>query len=442
MKHLCIISCPIDCYAGYGARSRDIVKAIIDLKKDEWDIKIAPQRWGNTPWGFIEDHKEEWGFLKQYFLNTPQLPKQPEVWMQITVPNEFQAVGKYNIGITAGIETTICDASWIEGINRMNLTLVSSEHAKKVFQDSKFEKRDQRTNQLMGTVQLEKPIEVLFEGADLDKYKVIEPKDIQTVDFNIKESFAYLFVGHWLQGHLGEDRKNVSLLVKAFYETFKNKKNKPALILKTSGAGSSYMDRDQILSKINQIKETVNSKDLPNVYLLHGELSDEEINELYNHPKVKAMVSLTKGEGYGRPLLEFSLVKKPIITTKWSGHLDFLNEEFVSLIPGELKQVHPSAVVPNIILAESQWFTPDMGHVGHYLRDVFENYKDYKEKANRQSFYAKSNFSWDKMKEKVGELFGKHIPEFPKQVQLKLPQLKKIELPKLKKVEPETIETK
>ena len=442
MKHLCIISCPIDCYAGYGARSRDIVKAIIDLKKDEWDIKIAPQRWGNTPWGFIEDHKEEWGFLKQYFLNTPQLPKQPEVWMQITVPNEFQAVGKYNIGITAGIETTICDASWIEGINRMNLTLVSSEHAKKVFQDSKFEKRDQRTNQLMGTVQLEKPIEVLFEGADLNKYKVIEPKDIQTVDFNIKESFAYLFVGHWLQGHLGEDRKNVSLLVKAFYETFKNKKNKPALILKTSGAGSSYMDRDQILSKINQIKETVNSKDLPNVYLLHGELSDEEVNELYNHPKVKAMVSLTKGEGYGRPLLEFSLVKKPIITTKWSGHLDFLNEEFVSLIPGELKQVHPSAVVPNIILAESQWFTPDMGHVGHYLRDVFENYKDYKEKANRQSFYAKSNFSWDKMKEKVGELFGKHIPEFPKQVQLKLPQLKKIELPKLKKVEPETIETK
>ena len=442
MKHLCIISCPIDCYAGYGARSRDIVKAIIDLKKDEWDIKIAPQRWGNTPWGFIEDHKEEWGFLKQYFLNTPQLPKQPEVWMQITVPNEFQAVGKYNIGITAGIETTICDASWIEGINRMNLTLVSSEHAKKVFQDSKFEKRDQKTNQLMGTVQLEKPIEVLFEGADLDKYKVIEPKDIQTVDFNIKESFAYLFVGHWLQGHLGEDRKNVSLLVKAFYETFKNKKSKPALILKTSGAGSSYMDRDQILSKINQIKETVNSKDLPNVYLLHGELSDEEVNELYNHPKVKAMVSLTKGEGYGRPLLEFSLVKKPIITTKWSGHLDFLNEEFVSLIPGELKQVHPSAVVPNIILAESQWFTPDMGHVGHYLRDVFENYKDYKEKANRQSFYAKSNFSWDKMKEKVGELFGKHIPEFPKQVQLKLPQLKKIELPKLKKVEPETIETK
>ena len=442
MKHLCVISCPIDCYAGYGARSRDIVKAIIDLKKDEWDVKIIPQRWGNTPWGFIEDHNEEWGFLKNHFLNTPQLPKQPEVWMQITVPNEFQSVGKFNIGITAGIETTICDASWIEGINRMNLTLVSSEHAKKVFQDSKFEKRDQKTNQLLGNIQLEKPVEVLFEGADINKYKVLESKDIKTVDFDIKESFAYLFVGHWLQGHLGEDRKNVGLLVKAFYETFKNKKNKPALILKTSGAGSSYMDRDQILAKINQVKETVNSKDLPNIYLLHGDLSDEEINELYNHPKVKAMISLTKGEGFGRPLLEFSLIKKPIIVSKWSGHLDFLNEEFVSLIPGELKQVHPSAAVPNIILAESSWFSPDTGHVGHYLKDIFENYKDYKEKANRQTFYAKSNFSWEKMKEKTNELFTKYIPEFPKQVQLKLPQLKKIELPKLKKVEPENIETK
>jgi glycosyltransferase involved in cell wall biosynthesis len=441
-KNKCVIYAPLETYSGYGSRSRDIIKAIIELKKEEWDIKIISCRWGNCPWGFIEDHEEKWGFLKPYILKTP-LNYQPDYMFWITIPPEAQIVGKWNCLITAGIETTVCDPSWIEGINRMNLTLVSSEHAKKVFQDSKFEKRDQRTNQLIGTIQLEKPVEVLFEGADLDLYKVIEPKEIQTIDLDsIKESFCYLFVGHWMQGHLGEDRKNVGLLVKAFYETFKNKKNKPALILKSSGAGSSYMDRNQILDKINQIKETVNSKDLPNVYLLHGDLIDEEINELYNHSKVKAMISLTKGEGYGRPLLEFSLIKKPIIASKWSGHLDFLNEEFVSLVPGELKQVHPSAVVQNIILAESQWFSPDTGHVGHYLKDVFENYKDYKEKANRQSFYAKTNFSWDKMKEKVGELFGKHIPEFPKQVQLKLPQLKKIELPKLKKVEPENVETK
>ena len=161
---------------------------------------------------------------------------------------------------------------------------------------------------------------------------------------------------------------------------------KPALILKISGAGASYMDREDMLNRIAQIRASVNSNNVPNIYLLHGEFNDEEINMLYNYPKVKAFVSLTKGEGFGRPLLEFSLMKKPIITTNWSGHTDFLNNEFVSMIGGELKNVHPSAVVPNMILAESQWFAPDHGQIGFYLKDVFENYKKYQEGAKRQSF--------------------------------------------------------
>jgi len=209
---------------------------------------------------------------------------------------------------------------------------------------------------------------------------------------------------------------------------------KPALILKTSMAGTSYMDREEILKKIAAIRQTVNAVNIPNVYLLHGEFADNEINQLYNHPKVKAMVNLTKGEGFGRPLLEFSLVKKPIITTNWSGHIDYLDGEFVSLVGGEVKLVHASAVVPNMILAESSWFSPDLSYVGHYLKDVFENYKKYSENAKRQAFRSKSEFSYDKMKEKLDELLTKHIPEFPKEVKLQLPTLKKLELPKLKKL--------
>ena len=319
-----IISAPVDTYSGYGARSRDLVKAIIET--DKYDVKIAPQMWGNTPWGFTDDNPE-WSFLKSYFLNSPQLPKQPEIWMQITVPNEFQRVGKFNIGVTAGIETTLSPGDWIEGINRMDLTLTSSEHSKSTFVNTVLSKIDQRTNQQVGEVKVEKPLEVLFEGANTDIYKVIDTPC--SLDIQIKEKFAYLFVGHWMQGDLGEDRKNVGLLIKAFYELFKNKKQRPALILKTSQMGSSYMDRDELLKKINFIKNTVNSVDLPNIYLLHGEFSDSEMNELYNHSKVKAMVNLTKGEGFGRPLLEFSLTKKPIIATAWSGHIDFLKIKYV-----------------------------------------------------------------------------------------------------------------
>jgi glycosyltransferase involved in cell wall biosynthesis len=146
------------------------------------------------------------------------------------------------------------------------------------------------------------------------------------------------------------------------------------------------------------------------------------------------MVSLTKGEGFGRPLLEFSLTKKPIITTGWSGHIDFLKSNMTTLLPGTLTQVHPSAA-NQWLIKESQWFSVDTGQMGAYLKDIFENYKNYTEKSKMQGSYSKNNFSFEKMKEKVDELFTKYIPEFPKAVELKLPQLKKIELPKLKKIE-------
>ena len=430
-KPLFFISCPIDTYSGYGARSRDLVKAIIEL--DKYNVKILPQMWGNTPWNFINDNPE-WGFLNNYIYNQPQLPKHPEIWMQITIPSEFQPIGKYNIGVTAGIETTLSPGDWIEGINRMNLVLTSSEHSKKTFIDTVLQKVDQRTNQVIGEAKVEKPLEVLFEGADVNVYKPLDKVDSFPELNNIKEKFAFLFVGHWINGDLGEDRKNVGLLVKMFYELFKNKKDKPALILKTSQFGSSYLDRDEILRKINFIKSSINSKDLPNVYLLHGEFSDNEMNELYNHDKVKAMINLTRGEGFGRPLLEFSLTKKPIVTTNCSGHTDFLHPEFTTLLPGKLTDVHPSAA-NQWLLKESQWFSADLGHAGTVVKDIFEDYKKYIDGGKRQAHKSKTEFSWEKMKDKVDELFTKYIPEFPKQVELKLPTLKKIELPKLQKEE-------
>jgi glycosyltransferase involved in cell wall biosynthesis len=418
MKNTFYISSPFDTYSGYGARSRDLIKAIIETGR--YDVKLLSQRWGATSFGFCEDNPE-WKFLLDHIYTQPQLQEQPDIWMQITVPNEFQSVGKYNIGVTAGIETTLAHGSWVEGINRMDLTLVSSEHAKQTFLNSQFETRNAQ-GQTLGQIKVEKPIEVLFEGANLDVY--FPDTKPCLIDFDIPESFAYLFVGHWLQGDLGEDRKNVGLLVKAFYETFKNQKSKPALILKTSGAVSSYMDRNAILDKIISIKSTVNSQDLPNIYLLHGEFSDAEINSLYNHSKVKAMVNLTKGEGFGRPLLEFSLTQKPIIVSNWSGHMDFLNSQFVSAISGQLKNVHPSAAVKDLIMSESQWFSPDHSQIGHYLKDVHKNYKKYTDGAKRQAYRSKTEFSWDKMKEKLNNILLTNVPKFAQKVELKLPDLK------------------
>ena len=160
MKPLLVISCPLDTFSGYGARARDIVKVL--LKSEKYEVKILSQRWGNTPFGFLKSNNPEHKQMLDCILPTPQIPKQPDVWIQLSVPNEFQPIGKFNIGMTAGIETTVCDAGWIEGLNRMNLNLVSSNHAKTVFQQSRFEKRNSQTNQIESIIELSKPIEVLF----------------------------------------------------------------------------------------------------------------------------------------------------------------------------------------------------------------------------------------------------------------------------------------
>jgi glycosyltransferase involved in cell wall biosynthesis len=425
MKPLLVISCPLETMSGYGARSRDIIKAL--LKYDKYDIKVISQRWGNTAYNVLDPNVNEDKQLLDLIWRQPHLPAQPDVWIQITVPNEFQPIGKYNIGITAGIETTVCDPSWLEGLNRMDLNLVSSNHAKTVFEQSSFEQRDKNTNQVLKNIKLEKPVEVLFEGVDLNKYFYIADDELDGTDLvrsldEIKEEFCYLFVGHWLQGDISEDRKNVGYTIKAFLETFKNKKSAPALILKTSQVTNSIMDRDEILKKIDAVKQTVKGN-LPNVYLLHGDLDDKDINDLYNHGKVKAMVSLTKGEGFGRPLLEFSLSKKPIIASNWSGHIDFLNPEYNVLVSGTLTNVHPSAAAKNMILTESQWFTPNDGDVAEAFKNVYDYYKKYSELAKRQAHYAKTNFSFDKMAEVLDSILENKVT---KQVELKLPKLKKI----------------
>jgi glycosyltransferase involved in cell wall biosynthesis len=430
MKPLIFISCPIDTFSGYGARSRDIALAII--KSNQYDVKILPQRWGSTPFGFLQANNDDHKLLLNAIWNQPQLPKQPDIWMQITVPNEFQPVGKYNIGVTAGIETTVCAPQWIDGLNKMNLILVSSEHAKKVFEGSSFEEKNNQTGQIVRQIKLEKPIEVLFEGTDTNIYKkldVVEGEVIESINDLVKEDFNFLFVGHWLQGEIGQDRKDVGMLIKTFLETFKNKKIRPGLILKTSAGNYSIMDRDSILEKIRVIEESIGG-DLPSIYLLHGELSDEEINILYNHPKVKAHISFTKGEGYGRPLLEASISQKPVIAPNYSGHIDFLDIEMSTLLPGQVTQIHSSAVVQDMLLPESGWFTIDYKKAADILVDVYKNYKKYVDGAKRQSYRSRTIFSLEEMSNLLLIILDNKVP---KQVQLKLPQLKKIELPKFKK---------
>tara|TARA_Y100000310_G_scaffold239380_1_gene242956 strand:- start:1044 stop:2288 length:1245 start_codon:yes stop_codon:yes gene_type:complete len=412
---------------------------------DKYDVKIWPVRWGMTPQDALNDKDPNDIPIIKRMLSDPNLKRQPDIHFHIVVPNEFQNMAKYNIGITAGLETTLCPPEWIEGLNRMDLNIVPANFIKESLSKTQFDKHDEATKQKVGELKCTSPIEVLFEGADTNIYKTTKEfsKDLVDTLEEIKEDFCFLFVGHWLQGNLGEDRKDLGMLIKTYLETFKNKKKQPALLLKTSGASPSVLDREDILGKIKEIKRTVEGK-LPNIYLLHGDLSDDEMNGLYNHPKVKAHVSFTHGEGFGRPLLEASLSEKPIIAPNWSGHTDFLDSDAV-LLPGSLNNVKKGSLQKGMFVEGTQWYTVNYNYASKMLKEVFTNYSKYVVKGKKLSIKNQMRFSLDAMTKKFEEILDKYLPNFeeqPKSVDLKLPKLKKIsheeipkiELPKLKKV--------
>jgi glycosyltransferase involved in cell wall biosynthesis len=438
-KPVCLVTAPVATRSGYGAHSRDICRALIKL--DRYDVKIWSVRWGSTPMNALDESDPNDVQIIERLLSTPELPKQPELHIHIVIPNEFSPLGKYNIGITAGLETTACPPEWIQGINRMNLNIVPANFVKDVLNKVQFDIQDDKTGQVQGSLRNEKPLEVLFEGADTNIFKQTNEFSKEFVDEmgKIDEEFCFLYVGHWLQGRLGQDRKDTGMMLKVFCETFKNMKKQPALIMKTSSASFSVIDRESMLSKINEIRSQINGK-CPNVYLVHGDFTDEEMNGLYNHPKVKAHLSFTHGEGFGRPLLEASISGKPVIAPRWSGHVDFLDSRYSILLDGEMQKVQKGSFPDDFFVDGSEWFGVNYQKASHTLRKIYRSYKKYTANAKRLSIQNSKNFSLDAMTVELGKILDKYVPEFPKEVGLNLPKLKKVgeqpklKLPKLKKV--------
>ena len=440
-KPLCLVTAPVATRSGYGAHSRDICRALIKL--DRYDVRIWNVRWGSTPMNALIQDDPNDKIIIDKLIDNPNLPRQPDIHIHIVIPNEFQPIAKYNIGITAGLEMTIFPPQWIEGMNRMNMNIVPSTFVKNIMSTIAYDVQDEQTKQKKGELKNEKPIEVLFEGTDTNIYKKTNEFSKEFVDEmkKVDDTFNFLYVGHWLAGGLGKDRKDTGMLLKVFFEAFKNMKKQPGLIMKTSGAGFSVLDREDILKKIEEIKHNVDGK-LPNVYFLHGDFTDDEMNQLYNHPKVKAHITLTHGEGFGRPLLEATISQKPVIAPNWSGHVDFLTKNLAVLLDGELQNVEKGAVPDDMLTEGAQWFTVNYQQTSAVMKDVYKSYRKYTLNAKKLGTVNKSKFSLDAMTRELGKILDKYVPEFPKEVQLNLPKLKKvgsseapkIKLPKLKKV--------
>ena len=429
MKPTLVFQGPIFTRSGYGDHSRDLMKSL--RKMDKYDIKIIPLRWGNTPQNQVDGESDFGRWMLERVIT--EVRDKPDIFIQVSVANEFSAKGGYNIGITAGVETTICPKDFIDGCNNMDLIIVPSNFTRQNVGGTVYQQKDNETGEIVGEIKVTKPIEVLFEGVDTEIFSKGNSKDVLE---NVKEDFNFLIVGHWLKGDLGQDRKDIGMAIKTFATVFQYlpKDKRPALIVKTSHAGFSVIDREATREKIDAVLKTFGDK-CPSIYLLHGDMEESDMSNLYHHPKVKAMISFTKGEGYGRPMAEFTLTGKPIIASGWSGQMDFLPPDNAVLLEGNLTPVHESAA-DQFCMKEAQWFTANYSNAANKIYDVYNNYNTYLQKSAGLKENTLKNFTLDKMNEKFEQILNTYVKEQPKLVPFNMPTVNstKMQIPKLNKI--------
>ena len=431
-KPVCILQSPIWTRSGYGDWALAVAKSL--LRYGKFDLQLAPTVWGACSKKNLDGEVKdpEGKEILNRILRGP-LQKQPEVFIQMTIPNEFTAPAKFNIGMTAGIETTVPRPEWLEGLNRMHFNIVTSVHARDVFTHANYTKKnpDNTTEELT----VKPPMEVLFWGADTKTYRKTSEK-VETLEEmmkNVPEPFAFLFVGQWTAGNMRADRKGIGYLIQVFLETFSNMDNPPCLILKTSGAQISIMDKYDCINKINDVTNMVKGQrpgvKLPNVYLLHGELEDAEMNALYNHEKIKVHVSFTHGEGFGHPLLLATLSGKPLLAPQWSGHLDFLNPKHTKFFEGKLAPI-PDEAVNDWFVKDARWFDVDYVEAGKKMKYYFNNYNE-TILGDSEALRAENaeKFSLQAMDKVFHAMLDKYVPAFAMETPINLPKLKKLNVP-------------
>jgi len=321
--------------SGYGVHARQVARWL--LSKPNVDVKFSTLPWGETPW--LLDKTAHGGLVDEIMKRSVKPDTKADITVQLQLPNEWDpSLAPVNIGITAGVETDKCHPSWPEACNKMTAVVVPSQHTKSCLTNS-------------GAVN--RPIYVIPEAYP----DVIREPDLpQVVDF--ETPFNFLVFGQLTGNNPENDRKNIFYTIKWLSEAFKDDPD-VGIVLKTNAGRNSKIDRGMTKGLLSQVaNETRKGGKTPKVYLLHGDMTDAEATSLYRHPKIKAMVALTRGEGYGLPILEAAASGLPIIATGWSGHLDFLKHgKFISIYY-QLADVHPSRIDNKIFMPGARWANP------------------------------------------------------------------------------------
>jgi glycosyltransferase involved in cell wall biosynthesis len=321
--------------SGYGVHARQVARWL--LQRSDFDVKFMTLPWGDTPW--LLDKDLHGGLVGEIMKRTVPPTFKADVSFQLQLPNEWDpTIAPVNIGITASIETDRCNPDWIAACNQMSAVVVPSQHSKA---------------SLTNTGNVTRPLYVIPE-AYCDAITTTAQVDLP----EFSTPFNFLVFGQLTGNNPESDRKNIFYTVKWLCEVFKDDPQ-VGIVLKTNVGKNSRIDRGMTQGIIRRIvDESRRGSANPKVHLLHGDMNDTEVAALYRHPQNKALVSLTRGEGYGLPILEAAASGLPVIATGWSGHLDFMNLGKYVSIYYQLTEVHPTRVDGKLFMKGARWATP------------------------------------------------------------------------------------
>jgi glycosyltransferase involved in cell wall biosynthesis len=356
-----LLRAPVLTQSGYGVHARQVARWLLSKETEcQLDIAVEALPWGLTPW--ILDTNAQDGLIGKLMERTGNRKSLYDLTIQLQLPNEWDSrLGRFNVGITAGVEVDRCNPAWIEAINRMNLVVVPAQFVKDTF---------------LNTGKVTTSIVVVPEAFPDE---LLEETDAK-LDLNVPANFNFLVFGQFTGNNPENDRKNLFYTIKWLCEEFANDKD-VGIILKTNVSRNSKIDRQATRNLVSKLIMEVRKTEFPKIHLIHGEMTNEEVKALYSNPKVKALVSLTRGEGFGLPLLEAAACGLPVVATDWSAHTEFLNHGKFIKVDRVLKEIHETRVDNTIFMPGAKWAEPSEADAKRRLRRLKDSYETPKEWA-------------------------------------------------------------
>ena len=405
MKKRILVKGPVLSRSGYGEQARFALRAL-RTREEDIDIFVAPTGWGKTGWLWEDNEERQWidSLIKKTLHHQQNAIKGENLYdisVQVTIPNEWEKLAPINIGYTAGIEATKVAPQWVEKSYLMNNIVVVSNFAKQIYEGTSYTATNSQTGQTVKEFKCQTPITVV-------NYPVKEFENTP-IDLELDYDFNFFAAAQW------GPRKNLDNTIRWFVEEFIDQK--VGLVLKASWHNDSIVDRQNTDRRLQQILSNYPNRKCK-IYLLHGNMTDKEMDSIYKHPKIKAAISATHGEGFGLPLFEAAYNGLPVVAPDWSGHLDFLympiknkksgkerNKAMFASVDWDLDFIPEHAVWDGVLQKDAMWCYPRQGSFKMRLREVRKDYGRFKKQAKQLQKYIIENFTEEKMYEKMLECF-------------------------------------